>query len=123
MARPAKLTEKEKSLIRKLHNEQGLPHRALAARFKVSKQTIIRICNPEYAERQKEANRKYRAEKSKQIDAQRSESSRRYQVRFHTVNDAPVVAQLDKQENVQDYIRQLVLQDIKSEESQNGSDE
>lgn len=122
MARPVKLTEKDKSLIKKLR-DQGLPCTAIAARFDVSAQTIRRICNPDYYERQKESNRKYRAEKSKQIDAQRAESTRRYQIRFHTVNDAPVVEQLNKQENVADYIRNLVLQDIKAEESHNGSDE
>lgn len=122
MARPTKLTEKDKALIRKLY-EQGLPQRALAARFEVSKQTITRICNPEYAERQKEANRKYQAEKGEQIRAQRAETTKNYHLVLHTVNDAPVVEQLNKQENVSGYIRQLVLQDIKSEESGNGSEE
>jgi len=122
MARPAKLTEKEKALIRNLY-EQGLPQRALAARFDVSKQTITRICNPEYAERQREMNRKYQAENGKQIRAQRAETSKTYRFILHTVNDAPVVEQLNKQKNVSGYIRQLVLQDIKSEESGNGSEE
>ena len=122
MARPAKLTEKDKSLIRTLRS-QGLPYKAIAVRFDVSQKTIIRICNPEYNERQKASNRKYQAEKGEQIRAKRAESSQRFELSFHTTHDSDVVEHLSKQENVQDYIRQLVLQDIKSEEAHNGSDE
>ena len=123
MARPTKLTEKEKTQIRNLRDQTSLPYAAIAARFGVSERTIIRICNPEAYERQKEVNRKYQAEKGAQIRAQRAENSKRYQVIFHTVHDAPVVERLNKEKNVQDYIRQLVLRDIKSEEPSNETNE
>lgn len=119
MARASKLTQEEKDEIVRLHNEYNLPPAALAVRFNVSPVTIRRICDPEYYERQKESNRRYRAENKDQIAAQRKGKSRGYYFSFHVENDAELIDFLDKQENTQDYIRQKVLDDIRKQKKKN----
>lgn len=50
----------------------------------------------------------------KKINDARKELYRNYRLALHVENDAEVIEQLDKKENVTGYIRQLVLRDIKT---------
>ena len=51
----------------------------------------------------------------KRINDARKELYRNYRLALHVENDAEVIEQLDKKENVTGYIRQLVLRDIKTD--------
>ena len=113
MSSRSRLSEADKILIKKLRNEERIPYAAIAANFGVSSATINRICNPDLAARQAEANRQYRARnKAKDLENQRKKY-RNYRIRFHRDNDKEVIEHLDKQENVLDYVRQLILKEIK----------
>ena len=115
MARATKLTQEQKDEILKLRNKDNMSYGALAKRFGVSSMTIMRICNPEYYERQKLANREYQKQNSEYINERRRENSRNWLLSFHVKNDREVIDFLDKQNNVQDYVRQKVFADIQHE--------
>ncbi len=51
--------------------------------------------------------------KNKQNIEYKKRAQKPYMIRFHKVNDADVIAQLERQENKTDYIRQLIRADIK----------
>lgn len=59
--------------------------------------------------------KKYQAKNVKRINDARKELYRNYRLALHVENDAEVIEQLDKKENVTGYIRQLVLRDIKTD--------
>lgn len=117
MARQQRFTEEEKAEIRTAH-EAGVPYNALAEMHGVSSATIMRVCRPDIYEKQKAANRKYQAGNVKKINEARKMTYRNYRLSFHSVNDAEVIDHLDKQENVTDYVRQLVTSDIDDKSSQ-----
>ena len=120
MVRQQRFTEEEKAEIQKAH-EAGVPYKALAVRYGVSAATIMRVCRPDTYERQLAANRKYQSDNIKKINAARKIMYKNYRLSFHSVNDAAVIAHLDKQENVTDCVRQLVISaiDDKSSQSEN----
>lgn len=111
MVRQQRFTEAEKAEIRSDH-AAGMPYAALAAKHGVSSATIMRVCRPDVYEKQLAANRKYQADNVKKINEVRKTTYKNYRLSFHTENDAPVIEHLDKQDNVTDYVRQLVASDI-----------
>lgn len=111
MVRQQRFTEAEKAEIRSDH-AAGMPYAALAAKHGVSSATIMRVCRPDVYEKQLAANRKYQADNVKKINEARKTTYKNYRLSFHTENDAPVIEHLDKQDNVTDYVRQLVASDI-----------
>lgn len=120
MARAPKLTPEQKAEIIRLREEHKTPYNALAVQFGVSSQTIIRICRPEFYDRQKKANREYQGQNTEAINERRKERYRNYRLAFHTDNDGQVIEFLDKQDNIQDYVRQKVIADIKAENTEEG---
>ena len=50
--------------------------------------------------------------RNKQNIEYKKRAQKPYMIRLHKVNDADVIAQLEKQPNKTDYIRQLVRKDI-----------
>lgn len=117
MARTTKLTQDQKEEIKKLREELRMPYNGLAAHFGVSSSTIMRICRPDYAEQQKKSNREYQARNLSRITERRKERYRIIQLKFHLEHDKDVVEFLNKQDNVQDYIRKKILEDIKQSSS------
>ena len=117
MVRQQRFTEEEKAEIRKAH-EAGVPYKALATKHGVSSATIMRVCRPEIYKKQLAANRKYQAGNIKKINAARKVTYKNYRLSFHSDNDAAVIDHLDKQENVTEYVRQLVTSDIDGKSSQ-----
>lgn len=115
----SKLTDEQKLEIRKL-NAEGIPYSALAARFDVSYMTIMRICRPEHYEKQKASNREYQTRNAKQIVESRKGKYRYYRLAFNTENDKEVVQYLDARDNIQDYVRQHVIDDLKKEKGLDG---
>ena len=112
-----KLTDAERGEIRELR-DLGLSNSNLAKHYGVSVSTIVRICRPESYKKNLESNKEYRKEKGQQIYRTRKANSKTYKLEFHKINDADVIAQLEKQGkgNMQDYIRSLIYQDIKGRE-------
>lgn len=113
MARASKLTQEQKEEIKKLREELGMPYSGLAAHYGVSSSTIMRICRPDYAEQQRKSNREYQTRNVSRITKRRKERYRIIQLKFHVTHDKDVVDFLNKQDNVQDYVRQKILEDIK----------
>lgn len=107
-----KLTDQDKIAIRNLFEEGNKPA-SIAARFGVSRQTIHRVLNPDYYERNLSQAREYHRENSEQIQKRRANRRRDYKLSFSYKSDADVIDHLDKQENVNEYIRGLVVEDIK----------
>ena len=110
MVRQQRFTEDEKAEIRKAH-DAGVPYAALAAQHGVSSATIMRVCRPDIYEKQK-----YQADNVKKIIDARKGVYKSYRLALHTENDAKIIKQLDKQDNVTDYVRQLVTSDIKTDD-------
>lgn len=111
MAR-SKLTEENKNEIRRL-NKEGYTQASLAELFGVSKQTIYRVINPDYYAKNLQQSIVYQRENKDRIRQRRINTRKDYFLSFNSETDAAVISQLDKQENVQDYIRILVTDDIK----------
>lgn len=120
MARASKLTAEQKAEIIRLNQEEKAPYGALAVRFGVSTATIMRICRPDYYERQKESNRKYQAQNQAQIAEQKKLQTKGYYLSFHVENDSEVISYLDNLDNTQDYVRQKVLEDIDKQKNTEG---
>lgn len=120
MARSPKLTAEQKAEIIRLNQEERAPYGALAAMFDVSAATIIRVCRPDYYERQKESNRRYQAQNQAQISELKKQQTKGYYLSFHVENDKEVISFLDELPNTQDYVRQKVLEDINKEKNSEG---
>ena len=111
----SKLTDKDKKNIRELR-EQGIGNKALADQYGVSVQTIIRACKPQSYKKTLSSNKRYREKNAQQIYQTRKENSKTYKLEFHKLNDAEVIAHINKQESFQGYIRALILKDIEKEQ-------
>lgn len=120
MARASKLTAEQKAEIIRLNQEEKAPYGALAVRFGVSVATIMRICRPDYYERQKESNRRYWVQNQAKIAEQKKLQTKGYYLSFHVENDSEVICFLDKLDNTQDYVRQKVLEDIDKQKNNEG---
>ena len=111
----SKLSDKDKMQIRKLSKE-GYSRAALAAMYEVSTQTIHRVMNPDYYARNLARSVHYQRENADRIQKQRASTRREYRLSFSLKNDASIVRRLDREENINDYIRMLVLEDIKKKD-------
>lgn len=118
MARGWKLMDDQKAAIEAVH-DTGVPYTALAVQYGVSVATILRVCRQDTYERQKTANRRYQAANIKKITETRKVTHQNYRLSFHANSDSEVIERLNSQENVTDYIRQLVLRDIKTDDVKN----
>lgn len=118
MARGRKLMDDQKAAIEAAH-DTGAPYTALAVQYGVSVATILRVCRQDTYERQKAANRRYQAANIKKITETRKVTHQNYRLLFHANSDSEAIERLNSQENVTDYIRQLVLRDIKTDDVKN----
>ena len=106
-----KLTEEDRVEIRRLFKE-GHSRASLAAQFSVKPVTISRCVNPNYYRKTLDGAMEYQRENAKRIRAQEKETRRRYHLSYNLVKDAAVIQRLDQEENISDYIRALVTDDI-----------
>lgn len=107
-----RLTEENKKEIREL-SKLGHTQPGLAAKFGVSTRTIYRVLHPEYYEKELVRSMEYQRENTKKIRANRATARRDYRLSFGYKQDAEVIDHLDKQENVNSYIRDLIIDDMK----------
>ena len=106
-----KLSDQDKLEIRRLH-KQGISITALAANYEVSYNTIRRVVNPELYAQQLKKTAQYQKENLQQIYEKNKMSLRSYYIQFHRNHDAEIIKHLDAQENVTQYIRDLVTEDM-----------
>lgn len=107
-----KLTEQNKAEIRRLYADEGYTQDSLAVLYGVSKRTIIRVLNPEYYARELQRSIEYQRKNKTKIRQHRLDTRKDYFLSYSTERDAAVIEKLDAQENIQDYIRTLVTDDI-----------
>ena len=111
MAIKHRLSDKSRAEIRALR-QQGHTNKALAIQFGVSEQTIIRICRPDLYEKNLESNKRYQNKNSKQIYQACKANSKTYKLELHKINDADIINYLDSRDNVQGYLRSMIVNDI-----------
>lgn len=85
-------------------------HRSLGDKYGVSRTTIARILNPDYVEREREANR-IRMQSYEQPKPAYMVSLRFYE------NDQTLIDKVKSVDNMQQYIKSLIAEDIKKENS------
>ena len=111
----SRFTEKEKAYIRSLHDESGLSYHTIAAQYGVSTATINRICRPALAAKQAAFNKQVRSKYAAREAEIAKVRNKRFSLTFHRTNDSAVIEQLEKQENINDYVRNLILRDIEEQ--------
>ena len=112
MPRPSKFTEEQKETIRKLHFEADVPYRDLALQYEVSFNTILRICEPETYKKHLAASKEYQKVNIKAIAAQRANSLRKFSLALSKQNDSDIIEYLEGKDNVSQYLRDLVYNDM-----------
>lgn len=122
----SKLSDADRKEIRRSYEAGEYTQLALAKKYNVSKQTIIRVINPAYAEKSNKRANEYRKENNDRIYATQSQMRRRFTLSYHVEKDAEVVKKLDDMiaaEQLQDYVRNLVINDIHGAEPNNVNSE
>lgn len=112
--RRARLTISEREEIRNLH-VSGYSISNLAKLYGVSFNTIKRIVDPEAYAKHLQSASQYNSENEKRIREQRSKSLRRFGFSLHKVKDREIIDALNGQENITQYIRDLIADDIEKE--------
>lgn len=120
MANKVKLTPEQIEAIPRLY-DNGLTEAEIADKFGVSAMTIHRYRNPEYYEKHKEKAKERQKTNLKEVQRTRAQNHKAYNLSFHKENDAAVVDKLAAVDNVQGYIRGLILDDIARDESNGDS--
>ena len=108
----SRFTEEDKLRIRMLHEERGLSYAAIAGLYHVAPITINRVCNPKIAEKQAAETKLNRPKYYERALAESKIIYRAYSLKFHHENDEQLIKHLSKQDNVSEYIRKLILQDM-----------
>ena len=111
----SRFTEKERDDIRRLHEESKLSYAAIAKKFNVAPITINRICNEEVAARQAEAARLNRAKYYHRYNEELRPNYVSISFDLHQEHDASIIEQIKKQDSQIEYLRKLVLADIRRE--------
>ena len=110
-----RLSEENKKEIRELF-KQGYTQPGLAAIYEVSERTIYRVLNPEAYKKDLAFSMKYQRENSEKVRANRAVARRDYKLSFSYKHDNDVIEHLDKQDNINSYIRDLITDDMKKPE-------
>lgn len=112
--RRAKLTTSEREEIRRLHAE-GSTAAELAERYGVHYNTIKRTVDPEAYAKHLQSASQYNSKNENRIRAQRSRSLRRFGFSLHKVKDSEIIEVLNGKENITQYIRDLIADDLERE--------
>ena len=107
-----KLSDEDRAEILRLKEEAGYSLAALANRFDVSYQTIYRVCNPEKYKEAKKKHLEYRKRNPLSYQ-ERKERARRYDFSLSRSVDGEMIAYLDQKENLSDYLKTLIREDMK----------
>ena len=107
----AKLNKQQKVEIKEKYEAGGITIRGLADEYGVGATTISRIIYPEYAEKERESL------KNRTDVSSKEKSAKTYAVRFHSEKDAALLEKLESVDNITDYIRGLVREDIGGKEN------
>lgn len=113
MAAPKKLTDKQRHEIIKQRKE-GASYAALAYQYEVHWQTISRICNPSKYETQKKMNIASNKKNAKTITKTRANNQKYYRLVLTKALDEEIIDHLNKVENVNSYLIDLIRKDMQS---------
>ena len=109
--RRARLTTGERDEIRSRYAE-GYTISELAKLYEVSFNTIKRTVDPEAYAKHLQSASQYNSENEKKIREQRSKSLRRFGFSLHKEKDSEIIDILSGKENITQYIRDLIADDI-----------
>ena len=112
MAR-SKFTEEDKHMIRKLHDEMKMPYAAIALQYGVAPITINRICNAAVAARQAAETKRNRPKYYQRYNEEQRQAYVPISFYLHREYDADIIEQIKKQDSQVDYLRKLVLADMR----------
>lgn len=112
MANRSKLTAEQIAAIPRLY-ANGLTEAEIGAKFGVSAMTIHRHRHPEYYAKTKDATRRRQRENLANVQRTRMSNHKSINLSFHKENDAAIIEQLAHTENVQGYIRGLIMADVR----------
>ena len=110
--RKRKLTDEQIDEIRKARTENNTSFSALAKKYDVSPNTILRICNPEKYRNQLTSNKIYQEQNKEKIKDNKKNNYTRYEILLHNINDSQIISMLNTQKNVTEYIKSLIKKDI-----------
>ena len=111
----SRFTDKDREDIRRLHDEEGLSYVAIAKMYRVAPITINRICKPDVAARQAEEARRNRSKYYQRYNDEQRQAYVPVSFYLHRESDADIIEQIKKQESQVEYLRKLVLADIRRE--------
>ena len=111
-----RLSEQQKNEIRERYNNScgSITYANLAEEYGVSSNTIARIMNPQYYEKERERNRL----RMQDYRTNSEPTSKVYSpLHCHIEKDADIIAKLDSVENRNGYIKDLIRKDISGKSS------
>ena len=111
MSGQKRISDEDRAKIKQL-NKNGMSFVALAKEYGVTYQTISRICNPEKYKIQLEKNRQYAITNKEAVLNTRKRNQRRFSIVFTKSIDTEIIKHLETKENINDYIRTLILKDM-----------
>ena len=115
----SKLSHEDKTTIQKLFRE-GVSIPALALKYDVAYVTIKRIVYPEFYAENLAQSAKYNKENSRLIHQQEGKTFRRFSFKLNRTKDAEISRELDRKENVSQYIKELIVADIAANDKSDG---
>ena len=93
----------------------GFSDQEIGDKFGVSRATIYRYRSPAAYARHKERAKEYSAEHATAMWHARKTTRMEIRLSFHRENDKKVIAKLESVDNIQDYVRSLILKDIEAQ--------
>ena len=106
------LTEEQRNEIREAHIKDYAPYSVLAVKYNVSRNTILRICHPEKYKQQLKSNQEYRKKNKDKINENLKNNYTKYYFTVHNEIYKDIVNKLNEQENISEYLKNLVKRDI-----------
>lgn len=117
MAGRRKLSDVQRAEILQLHDKEGMTFAELADRYQVNWRTIARICHPEKYAAELARNAEYNRQNAQSLYARSKETSCVFHFRLSHSSNKEMIAHLNAQSNVSDYLRDLVQKDIDNAKS------
>ncbi len=114
MANKPKLTAEEQEVVRRMHSDAGISYTTLAKQFNVSRNTILRICEPEKYAQHKSFAREYQRKNKTALNNKNLPNLRRFTFILSKEKDADLIVFFESQPNKNQYLKDLIEKDMKS---------
>lgn len=117
MANKPKLTPEQIDSIPRRH-ANGQTDQQIADEFGVSAMTIFRHRNKDYYEKHKQAAKEYQRSHADDLRSKRKADREVFTLTYHKENDQLIIEKLRSVENIQNYVRQLIIADCRADRAQ-----